>query len=136
MWSWRSATPDARKQKARRERAWGRFATSYEKLGVANGTRTHDNRNHNPGLYQLSYSHHLKLHYNISRTAQPDSNRARLRVTRRNLTSKHIQLLADDYTAKGEPGSIESEDDRPVIEETVNPIAPENVSMPPPKSSR
>ena len=29
--------------------------------GVADGTRTHDNWNHNPGLYQLSYSHHLKL---------------------------------------------------------------------------
>ena len=28
--------------------------------GVANGTRTHDNWNHNPGLYQLSYSHHKK----------------------------------------------------------------------------
>ncbi|CRH27575.1 hypothetical protein BN1184_AA_01700 [Pantoea ananatis] len=28
------------------------------KSGVANGTRTHDNWNHNPGLYQLSYSHH------------------------------------------------------------------------------
>jgi hypothetical protein len=28
------------------------------KHGVADGTRTHDNRNHNPGLYQLSYSHH------------------------------------------------------------------------------
>ncbi len=27
-------------------------------LGVADGTRTRDNRNHNPGLYQLSYSHH------------------------------------------------------------------------------
>jgi len=26
-------------------------------LGVADGARTHDNRNHNPGLYQLSYSH-------------------------------------------------------------------------------
>ena len=25
--------------------------------GVANGIRTRDNRNHNPGLYQLSYSH-------------------------------------------------------------------------------
>ncbi len=25
---------------------------------MANGTRTHDNWNHNPGLYQLSYSHH------------------------------------------------------------------------------
>ncbi len=26
--------------------------------GVTDGTRTRDNRNHNPGLYQLSYSHH------------------------------------------------------------------------------
>jgi hypothetical protein len=26
-------------------------------FGVADGARTHDNRNHNPGLYQLSYSH-------------------------------------------------------------------------------
>ena len=29
-----------------------------EFFGVANGTRTHDNQNHNLGLYQLSYSHH------------------------------------------------------------------------------
>ncbi len=29
--------------------------------GVANGIRTHDNWNHNPGLYQLSYSHHCIL---------------------------------------------------------------------------
>ena len=27
-------------------------------IGVTDGARTHDNRNHNPGLYQLSYSHH------------------------------------------------------------------------------
>lgn len=25
--------------------------------GVADGARTHDNWNHNPGLYRLSYSH-------------------------------------------------------------------------------
>jgi hypothetical protein len=25
---------------------------------VNDGDRTHDNRNHNPGLYQLSYIHH------------------------------------------------------------------------------
>ena len=30
---------------------------SSENVGVADGARTHDNRNHNPGLYQLSYSH-------------------------------------------------------------------------------
>ena len=28
-----------------------------ENSGVGDGTRTHDNRNHNPGLYQLSYTH-------------------------------------------------------------------------------
>lgn len=31
--------------------------------GVADGARTHDNRNHNPGLYQLSYSHRRATHY-------------------------------------------------------------------------
>ena len=33
------------------------FFFSY---GVDDGARTHDNRNHNPGLYQLSYDHHIK----------------------------------------------------------------------------
>jgi hypothetical protein len=33
----------------------GRFGASDE--GVANGTRTRDHRDHNPGLYQLSYRH-------------------------------------------------------------------------------
>ncbi len=32
--------------------------TGLLNFGVADGTRTRDNRNHNPGLYQLSYSHH------------------------------------------------------------------------------
>ena len=27
---------------------------------MTDGARTHDNRNHNPGLYRLSYSHHRK----------------------------------------------------------------------------
>ena len=30
----------------------------YQNNGVANEIRTRDHRNHNPGLYQLSYSHH------------------------------------------------------------------------------
>ncbi len=30
---------------------------AFEGFGVADGTRTRDDRNHNPGLYQLSYSH-------------------------------------------------------------------------------
>jgi hypothetical protein len=28
--------------------------------GVTDGTRTHDDQNHNLGLYQLSYGHHAK----------------------------------------------------------------------------
>ena len=35
----------------------GRCDAGEENDGVADGTRTRDNRNHNPGLYQLSYSH-------------------------------------------------------------------------------
>ena len=34
--------------------------------GVADGTRTRDDRNHNPGLYQLSYSHRRVKHYSRS----------------------------------------------------------------------
>jgi len=34
------------------------FGIFFVLYGVADGARTHDNRNHNPGLYQLSYSHH------------------------------------------------------------------------------
>ena len=47
--------------------------------GVADGARTHDNRNHNPGLYQLSYSHHKKT----CRFGTPDRNRTCNRPLRR-----------------------------------------------------
>ena len=30
------------------------------------GARTHDNRNHNPGLYQLSYTHHNLLTFMLA----------------------------------------------------------------------
>jgi hypothetical protein len=30
--------------------------------GVADGTRTRDHRDHNPGLYQLSYRHRARIH--------------------------------------------------------------------------
>ena len=47
-------------------------------LGVADGTRTHDNRNHNPGLYQLSYSHHCLAYFlfvfSASKTEQDYTN--------------------------------------------------------------
>ena len=41
-----------------RQRCCWVLPLNAKKSGVADGTRTHDNRNHNPGLYQLSYSHH------------------------------------------------------------------------------
>ncbi len=33
--------------------------------GVNDGTRTHDDRNHNPGLYQLSYAHRIQNLHSI-----------------------------------------------------------------------
>ena len=36
---------------------------SVEIFGVADGTRTHDDQNHNLGLYQLSYSHRREDNY-------------------------------------------------------------------------
>ena len=41
------------------------------------GTRTHDDRDHNPGLYQLSYAHHGFAYITKSQTiwrARQDSN--------------------------------------------------------------
>jgi hypothetical protein len=32
-------------------------AAAWGERGVADGIRTHDHRDHNPGLYQLSYRH-------------------------------------------------------------------------------
>jgi hypothetical protein len=59
------------------------FATSAYS-GVIDGARTHDSRNHNPGLYQLSYNHHynrLFLIYGASgriRTCYPRLRRPML----------------------------------------------------------
>ena len=33
------------------------------KYGVDDGTRTHDNQNHNLALYQLNYIHHVNINY-------------------------------------------------------------------------
>ncbi|CAI8827121.1 hypothetical protein EMIT047CA2_240041 [Pseudomonas soli] len=46
------------------------------------GNRTHDNRNHNPALYQLSYAHHnAVLRYSLTETwcGRRDSNSYSLR---------------------------------------------------------
>ena len=58
----RTLTPKAPEPKSG---ASTNFATpakaNFESDGVAKGARTLDNRNHNPGLYQLSYSHHRSM---------------------------------------------------------------------------
>ena len=46
-----------RAQSRQRKRVYKTSCKPFEFDGVADGARTHDNRNHNPGLYQLSYSH-------------------------------------------------------------------------------
>ena len=38
--------------------------------GVDNGARTHDTRNHNPVLCQLSYTHHIQLKARSERVAR------------------------------------------------------------------
>jgi hypothetical protein len=49
--------PRLRPKGAEIEKALEAFASKAFNFGVADGARTHDNRNHNPGLYQLSYNH-------------------------------------------------------------------------------
>ena len=48
-----------------------------QKNGVDDGTRTHDSRNHNPGLYQLSYAHHKTAQLQASLTEAAGVWRAR-----------------------------------------------------------
>ena len=63
--------------------------------GVTDGARTHDNRNHNPGLYQLSYGHHSCLYrgYELSRKDTfCASNRATARHT--NEINKYLNWRA------------------------------------------
>lgn len=57
-----------RKRKKTRTEKYGPLS------GVADGARTHDNRNHNPGLYQLSYSHHKNGFQSNSWHARQESN--------------------------------------------------------------
>ena len=42
--------------------------------GVGDGTRTRDDRDHNPGLYQLSYTHHIVSDLAAVWHARQDSN--------------------------------------------------------------
>ena len=51
----------------------------YQINGVANEIRTRDHRNHNPGLYQLSYSHHYFANITYSHK-HPDGAPERIRT--------------------------------------------------------
>ena len=44
------------------------------------GTRTHDGRNHNPGLYQLSYVHHKVVYLNFFPAFRTDGAPGRIRT--------------------------------------------------------
>lgn len=48
--------------------------TQNKNNGVAEGDRTLDHRNHNPALYQLSYSHHYTTYLPRIWYARQDSN--------------------------------------------------------------
>jgi hypothetical protein len=70
---------------------------------VADGARTHDNWNHNPGLYQLSYSHHREIDIGL-----PDRNRTCNPQLRR-LVLYPVELRADklhDEIMKGKPEEL------------------------------
>src|SRR6266542_3970545 len=51
-----------------------------ESEGVTDGTRTHNHRDHNPGLYQLSYGHRGRD--SLARTRAASRLRGRCRSTR------------------------------------------------------
>ena len=52
----------------------------YQNNGVANEIRTRDHRNHNPGLYQLSYSHHYFVTFSVPLISIPDGTPERIRT--------------------------------------------------------
>lgn len=42
-------------------------ALATSNSGVGNGARTHDTRNHNPVLCQLSYTHHIRFFSSLAK---------------------------------------------------------------------
>jgi hypothetical protein len=54
------------------------YKQSLDQYGVDDGDRTHDNKNHNLALYQLSYAHHKKCAPGRIRTCYPRLRRPML----------------------------------------------------------
>lgn len=82
-----------------------RPAGSFGKDGVGDGTRTHDNRNHNPGLYQLSYTHrsnfcaHITVRKEILRKpAVLSSSKNQFQAASSSREPAHV-LLAGSFTS-------------------------------------
>jgi hypothetical protein len=77
--------------------------------GVADGTRTHDSRDHNPGLYQLSYGHHRKTNRNgapgRSRTCDHRLRRPVLYPTELRAHSRNGDYLTRAWTSSVGRGS-------------------------------
>ena len=68
-------------------------------IGVADGARTHDNRNHNPGLYQLSYSH--RKNKIIAERIKPSGRQAGvLAFSTAGLATKISAFMTDFNSAK------------------------------------
>ena len=68
---------------------------------MADGTRTRDNRNHNPGLYQLSYSHH-KIIFRARILVRP----AGLEPTTPGLEGRCSIRLSYGHILAGKPGFL------------------------------
>ena len=71
-------------------------------IGVDDGTRTHDDRIHNPGLYLLSYAHHGVIIIPIDRPEYGAPGRTRTCNPRLSLpttafAAPHVRVCGLDY---------------------------------------
>ena len=71
------------------------------KYGATDGTRTHDNRDHNPGLYQLSYNRH-NYGQRIGKICRLNGAPGRIRtcghlLRREMLYPAELQALLEDF---------------------------------------
>ena len=62
------------------------------------GVRTHDHRNHNPGLYQLSYAHHYNTTYTLY-SLYPDDVGTPCRIRTRDLRLRRPLLYPTELRA-------------------------------------
>ena len=75
--------------------------------GVTDGARTRDHRNHNPGLYQLSYNHRSK---NIESNSYVSTNIFFYKKSLRSAYNKAIDLIVEMVRPAGlEPATTRLE---------------------------